>query len=181
MNSQHEIKLLFAGPMGAGKTTAISVISDAPPVSTEAVNLDTAQHSKASTTVGLDYGQARLPSGEELRLYGLPGQARFDFMWQILAEGALGAVLLADNSRPDPVAELGPYLDKLDALARTSAIVLGIGRLDEGRHRITDYTDWLETQGLCLPVFAVDVRRRSDVLLLLDALLQQIETRELLQ
>jgi signal recognition particle receptor subunit beta len=181
MNEPQEIKLLFAGPMGAGKTTAISAISDAPPVSTEAVNLDTAQHEKASTTVGLDYGQTRLATGEQLRLYGLPGQTRFDFMWRILAEGALGAVLLADNSRPDPITELGQYLAKLDSLARMSALVLGIGRLDGGQYRITDYTDWLEQQGLCLPVFAVDVRRRSDVLLLLEALLQQIETRELLQ
>lgn len=181
MNDSREIKLLFAGPMGAGKTTAIAAISDTPPVSTEAANLDRQQHSKASTTVGLDYGQACLPGGEQLRLYGLPGQARFDFMWGILAEGALGVVLLADNSRPDPVRELGQYVHKLSALARASAMVVGIGRLDDGPARITDYTDWLESQDLCLPVFAVDVRRREDVLLLLEALLQQIETRELLR
>lgn len=176
-----ELKLLFAGPMGAGKTTAIRAISDAAPVSTEVANLDQAQSAKSTTTVGLDYGMAELPGGEQLRLYGLPGQERFNFMWSILAEGALGAVLLADNSRVDPLAELDAYVDKLGDLARSSAMVIGVGRMSAGATRVADYADWLERKGLCLPVFEVDVRKRDDVLLLLEALLQQIETRELLR
>ena len=178
MTAARDLKLLFAGPMGAGKTTAIAAISDAPPIQTEAANLDRAQHAKAQTTVGLDYGETRLPDGGRLRLVGLPGQSRFDFMWTILAEGALGAVLLADNSRPEPVQELGLYLDRLGALVQRAAMVIGVGRLESGTARITDYTDWLSARGLQLPVFAVDVRRRDDVLLLLEVLLQQIETRE---
>ena len=86
--------------MGAGKTTAIRAISDIPPVNTEAANLDKARHGKAETTVGLDYGETLLEGGEKLRLYGLPGQERFDFMWRILCRGALGVVLLADNGAP---------------------------------------------------------------------------------
>lgn len=178
MQAARDLKLLFAGPMGAGKTTAIAAISDQPPIRTEAANLDRQQSAKAQTTVGLDYGETRLPEGGRLRLVGLPGQARFDFMWTILAEGALGAVLLADNSRPEPVRELGLYLDRLGELAQRAAMVIGVGRLESGTARITDYTDWLEQRGLRLPVFAVDVRRRDDVLLLLDVLLQQIEARE---
>jgi signal recognition particle receptor subunit beta len=173
-----EFKLLFAGAMGAGKTTAIRAISDIPPVSTEAENLDKASHGKAETTVGLDYGEARLDGGERLRLYGLPGQARFDFMWKILARGALGVVLLVDNSRPGAVAGLGAYLDAFDELARSASMVIGVGRLAEGPQRIGDYAEVLRARGLRLPVFAVDVRRRDDVLLLLEALLQQIEAYE---
>lgn len=175
---ERDLKLLFAGPMGAGKTTAIAAISDRAPIRTEAANLDRQQHQKAQTTVGMDYGETRLPDGGRLRLVGLPGQARFDFMWTILAEGALGVVLLADNSRPEPVQELGLYLDRLGELARRSAVVIGVGRLEAGTARITDYSDWLTARGLRLPVFAVDVRRRDDVLLLLEVLLQQIEARE---
>lgn len=178
MRVERDLKLLFAGPMGAGKTTAIAAISDRPPIRTEAANLDRQQHQKAQTTVGMDYGETRLPDGGRLRLVGLPGQARFDFMWTILAEGALGVVLLADNSRPEPVQELGLYLDRLGELARRSAVVIGVGRLEAGAARVTDYSDWLTARGLRLPVFAVDVRRRDDVLLLLDVLLQQIEVRE---
>lgn len=173
-----ELKLLFAGPMGAGKTTAIRTISDIPPVSTEAANIDKAQHGKAETTVGLDYGETLLDGGERLRLYGLPGQARFEFMWKIVTQGALGMILLIDNSRDDAVAQMQIYLDAFEQLARSSSMVIGVGRCAEGSARIHDYTEALQARGLCLPVFAVDVRKRDDILLLLEALLQQIEAYE---
>lgn len=178
MTPMQELKLLFAGPMGAGKTTAIAAISDAPPVGTEVGNLDRVQCAKASTTVGLDFGQARLPGGEFLRLFGLPGQSRFDFMWEALAEGALGVVLLLDNSRPEPLADLALFVERLSHLADRWAMVVGVGRVSEGASRITDFHAWLRERGLCLPVFAVDVRRREDVVVLLEALVRQIEARE---
>lgn len=175
-----ELKLLFAGPMGAGKTTAIRTISDTPPVSTEAANIDKARHGKAETTVGLDYGETMLDGGERLRLYGLPGQVRFEFMWKITMQGALGMVLLFDNSRDDAIAQMQIYLDAFESLARSSSIVIGVGRSAEGPARIHDYNQALQQRGLCLPVFAIDVRKRDDVLLLLEALLQQIEAYEMI-
>lgn len=178
MTREREPKLLFAGPMGAGKTTAIRSISNIPPVSTEAANIDVAQHGKAETTVGMDYGEVELDGGARLRLYGLPGQSRFDFMWKIVAQGAMGLVLLLDNSRKDSVAQMGQYLDAFGALVETSSVVIGIGRLGEGNTRISDYSRALQARGLQLPVFSVDVRQRDDVLLLLEALLQQIEAFE---
>jgi signal recognition particle receptor subunit beta len=174
-----ELKLLFAGPMGAGKTTAIRAISDVAPVNTEAENLDRARHGKAETTVGLDYGETLLEGGEKLRLYGLPGQDRFDFMWKILSRGALGVVLLADNGQAEGAAQLDPYLDAFGELAHSGSMVIGVGRLAAGNSRVADYAAALRRRGLRLPVFAVDVRRREDVLLLLEALLQQIEAWEL--
>lgn len=175
-----EYKLLFAGPMGAGKTTAIGAISDSAPIATEALNSDRAQHQKASTTVGFDYGEVALEGSDRLRLYGMPGQDRFDFMWRMASEGALGIVVLLDNTRPDPTADLAQYVNAFRALADTSAAVVGIGRLDEGHTPLDAYSDWLVANGLNLPVFSVDVRRRDDVLLLLDALLNQIESHALL-
>jgi signal recognition particle receptor subunit beta len=178
MIPEREPKLLFAGPMGAGKTTAIRAISDLPPVSTEAANIDVAQHSKAETTVGMDYGETQLDDGSRLRLYGLPGQSRFDFMWKILTQGAMGLILLIDNSREDAVDQMHVYLDAFENLARTSSVVIGVGRLSEGSARISDYSAALQKRGLQLPVFGVDVRQRDDVLLLLETLLHQIEAFE---
>lgn len=175
-----EYKLLFAGAMGAGKTTAIAAISDDAPVQTEAVNSDRAQHSKALTTVGFDYGEIALDGGDRLRLYGMPGQDRFSFMWKVASEGALGVIVLADNSRPDPVKDLSLYVESFRALADCGAMVIGIGRLGEGHTSVESYAAWLASQGLSLPVFTVDVRRRDDVLLLLDALLYQIEANKML-
>ena len=88
-----EYKILFTGSVGAGKTTAIGQISDVPPLVTDVRNTDRSVD-KPLTTVGLDYGEFALDTGDRVRLFGTPGQSRFDFMWQILARNALGLVIL---------------------------------------------------------------------------------------
>lgn len=175
-----EYKLLFAGPMGAGKTTAIASISDEAPVRTEALNTDRAQHAKEQTTVGFDYGEIAMDGGDRLRLYGMPGQDRFNFMWRVASDGALGVVLLIDDSRTDPLQDLAHYVGAFRDLADRGAMVIGIGRLGARHTSIDPYAEWLSATALLLPIFSVDVRRRDDVLLLLDALLNQIETCRLL-
>ncbi len=54
-----------------------------------------------------------LANGDKVRLYGTPGQERFDFMWDILSENALGLVLLLDGSSPDPEGDLHAYVNAL--------------------------------------------------------------------
>ncbi len=171
-----EYKVLFVGSMGAGKTTAIAAISDAPPVSTEAENTSRDEFDKATTTVALDYGEVSLPGGDRLRLYGAPGQARFEFMWHILVRGALGLVFLVDNSRPDPCGDLRDYLHAFRGSLGDTAAVVGIGRTESHpTPPLEDFYGVLAEQSLALPVFAVDVREREDVLLLVDTLFHQIE------
>ena len=97
-------RIVFAGPLGAGKTTAVAALSDVPPVTTEVANEEARAAGKETTTVAFDYGQVLLPSGDVVLLYGTPGQARFDFMWSIISENAIGAVILANNGRADAVA-----------------------------------------------------------------------------
>jgi signal recognition particle receptor subunit beta len=124
----------------------------------------------------MDYGEVALSDGDTLRLYGTPGQVRFAFMWRILGQGALGFVFLVDNSRPDPLQDLKDYLDAFADLLKTGVAVIGIGRTET--HPVPDleaYTDMLVARDLTVPTFAVDVRRREDVLLLLDTLFHQIE------
>jgi uncharacterized protein len=171
-----QYKLIFTGSMGAGKTTAIAAISEIAPVSTDVQNSDLATNNKATTTTALDYGEVTLEGGDKLRLYGTPGQARFDFMWKILGIGALGVVILVDNSRPDPIADLREYLHAFSEIASGSRAVIGVGRNESHVHpTIDDYHAAIEHFGLQIPVLSVDVRRREDVLLLLDILFHQIE------
>ena len=99
-------KVLFTGPVGAGKTTAIRTISDNLPMMTDVSATDETKDRKPQTTVAMDYGVIRLGRNEVVHLYGTPGQERFDFMWEILQEGALGLVVLVDNARPSPIADL---------------------------------------------------------------------------
>jgi uncharacterized protein len=165
--------------MGAGKTTAIATISEIAPVRTDVQNTDRSSNSKATTTTALDYGEVTLPSGDKLRLYGTPGQARFDFMWKILGEGALGVIVLVDNSRPDPLADLREYLLAFRDTVAGSRAVVGVGRSEDhplpGMEAFHSATHEL---GLATPILSIDVRRREDVLLLLDVLFHQIEAAE---
>lgn len=171
-----EYKLVFTGPMGVGKTTAIAAISDMQPISTDVANADTSVD-KATTTVGLDFGDLTLDNGDRLRLYGTPGQSRFDFMWKILVNGALGLVVLLDNSRPDPLADLDVYLDGFADALPGMACTLGVSRLESHPvPGIDEYADRLEARGLLLPILPVDVRRREDVALLIDTIITQVET-----
>lgn len=99
-------KIIFTGPVGAGKTTAITSISDIPPISTEESASNMTRGIKLNTTVAFDYGKVNLEGGDCIHLYGTPGQQRFDFMWEILTTGGLGLLLLLDNTRPDPFRDL---------------------------------------------------------------------------
>lgn len=170
-----DCKILFTGTMGAGKTTAIAAISEIIPLNTDVYNHDESVL-KAMTTVGLDYGEVTLESGEKLRLYGTPGQQRFDFMWQILAKGALGLVILIDNSRPDPLADLDIYLDGFTDLIKSAGCVVGIGKTETHPHPDLDlFAEKMQAKGFLKPVLAADVRDPLQVLQLLDLLIMQLE------
>ena len=102
-------KILIAGGFGAGKTTLVSAISEVRPLLTEeplsaaSVGRDNLAGlpGKKTTTVALDFGRITISDQLVLYLFGVPGQERFWFMWDELAFGALGAVVLADVRRLD--------------------------------------------------------------------------------
>lgn len=170
-----DLKIVFTGTPGAGKTTAIASLSDIAPVLTDVANSDPTL-AKAATTVGLDYGHVDLDEGVRIRLFGTPGQQRFDFMWRILVENALGLVILIDNSRPDPLADLRVYLDHFADVLPELNCAIGIGRtLECPLPTLDDFADLLDERGLAIPTLAVDVRQRDDVLLLIDAVIAQAE------
>jgi uncharacterized protein len=172
-----EHKILFTGTTGAGKTTAIGAVSEIPPLSTDVRNTDAA-FSKAMTTTGLDYGELRLDNGEKLRLYGTPGQPRFDFMWKILSRGALGLVILIDNSRGDPLADLDIYLRGFDTLIAETACVVAVGRTEtHATPDLDQFARHLEARGVVCPVMPIDVRENAQVTQLLELLLLQLEAR----
>lgn len=174
-----DLKLVFAGTMGAGKTTAIRAISEIEPISTDVDNTDRSEFAKDETTVAMDYGELTLRSGEKLGLYGTPGQLRFDFMWHIVAAGALGIVLLVDNSRPDPLADMERYLSAFRGHADAGAMVIAVGRMQSHpTPNLEDYSQRLDELQLIVPVMPADVRTRADVLDVLEVLFHQIEATD---
>jgi len=100
-------KILIAGGFGAGKTTLVAAISEVRPLLTEerlssaGAGLDDLRGvtGKTTTTVAMDFGRITISERLVLYLFGVPGQERFWFMWDELAYGALGAVVLADVRR----------------------------------------------------------------------------------
>jgi signal recognition particle receptor subunit beta len=175
--SDREVKIVFTGPMGAGKTTAIRAISDAPPVSTEVVNTDQTAVAKSTTTVALDYGQLLLEDGTAVSLYGTPGQQRFSFMWEILCRGAIGVILLLDGSTATARQDLQSYAEAFRRIDPNQPFVIGIGRLPPGDRLLDECAHALGSHGIVAPVFGVDVRQREDVLLLIETLLCVLEAQ----
>jgi uncharacterized protein len=172
--------MLFGGPMGAGKTTAIQTLSEIEVVTTEAANTDRETSDKPTTTVALDYGEITLGEDEKIRLYGIPGQRRFDFMWSIRKERARGMVLLVGNDARDPVGYMLDFVEEFRDLYARGGIVVGVTRTDIlGEPTIGEYADALAVvhPDLVVPIFTVDPRNYGHMQTVLMTLVANVEMR----
>lgn len=106
-------------------------------VDTDVANTDSASD-KLSTTVAMDYADIDLPNGDRLRLYGTPGQARFDFIWPVLLQGASGVLVLADASAASVADTLDRYLLALREHAPDVPAAIGLSKLDLAPHADID-------------------------------------------
>jgi uncharacterized protein len=125
------LKVLIAGGFGVGKTTLVSSLSEIPPLLTEqamttaSVGVDEADMvpDKTTTTVAMDFGRITVDKSLILYLFGTPGQSRFWFMWDELARGSVGAVVLVDLRRID---DCFPAIDFFEN--RRLPFVVGVNR-----------------------------------------------------
>ncbi len=169
-------KIIFTGPVGAGKTTAISSISDIAVIRTDEQASDMTKKRKPKTTVAMDYGMMKLGGGEAIHLYGTPGQERFNFMWDILTHGGIGLILLLDNSRADPFKDLHFFVDTFRPFIDKNKMSVGVTQSDvKAQPELSEYHVELKKMGLNPPLFEVDARRREDVLKLVEALLYSLD------
>jgi uncharacterized protein len=118
------VKMVITGPFSAGKTEFIRSISEIEVVSTDQqVTNPLEAKEKAATTVAMDFGRITVDDDLVLYLFGTPGQRRFDFMWEILAEGMLGFVVMVDSAKPETFREAKSILETFRAYAPTPYVV----------------------------------------------------------
>ncbi|MEA2499684.1 MAG: uncharacterized protein QOH26_2089 [Actinomycetota bacterium] len=172
-------KLVVTGPFSAGKTTFIRTISEGDVLDTDRAVTDGSRHRKPQTTVAMDFGRLSFGEGLTLQLVGTPGQQRFDVMWEILAQGMLGFVLLIDPSAPEAFAEAGLILDSFKRYGDVPFVV-AVSHLDGASTQ--PQTDLRRVRRrLALPaeaqVVACDARSKADVKNVVLKLLNEIMTR----
>lgn len=160
------VKIVVAGGFGVGKTTFVGAISEIEPLRSEAIITEASagiddlfdDGTKTETTVAMDFGRISLKHQLVLYLFGTPGQDRFHFMWNELARGAIGAVVLVDTRRIDAGFAAIDFFER-----RQTPFVVAINTF-HGRklHTIDEVRNALRV-GPEIPIVFCDARVRVDV------------------
>jgi uncharacterized protein len=166
------VKVVVTGHFAAGKTTLISAISEIPVLATETSVSDESAETKDHTTVTMDFGKLTVKDDDllaELYMFGTPGQERFNFMWDVLAEGMDGYILMVDLARGEEA--LGEAVGILQHFREMSDAPFVVGA-----NRAAGHPELMERLGEILrldeaatvvPCEAVDKESAKEVLLVL--------------
>jgi len=125
------LKILVAGHFGAGKTTFVRTISQIETVSTEKeTTLADEKAKKDTTTVAMDFGEYTNKYGHKLRIFGIPGQERFSFMWPILAKDTKGFIFLMDSTDTSRWFEIPKQIKVLMKISPSAPLLFVANKVD---------------------------------------------------
>ena len=180
LGSAAAVKIVVAGGFGVGKTTMVGSVSEVPPLRTEELITEASAgvddlsgvEAKHTTTVALDFGRITISPELILYLFGTPGQNRFWFMWDELARGALGAVVLADTRRLDSCFPAVDFFER-----RGLPFVVGVNCFDDApRYPLLEVREALGVSA-GVPLLECDARSKESAKSVLLTLLESLVAR----
>jgi signal recognition particle receptor subunit beta len=174
------VKILVAGGFGVGKTTLVASVSEIPPLSTEellteaSVGVDdlVGIEDKKTTTVALDFGRITISPRLVLYLFGTPGQDRFWFMWDELARGAIGAIVLIDTRRLDTSFAAIDFFER-----REVPFIVAVNNFDGSHHYEPEEIRSALAISEGVPIVKADARQRDSSKLALIKLIEHAMTK----
>ncbi|MCL7389854.1 MAG: GTP-binding protein [Thaumarchaeota archaeon] len=165
-------KIVVTGPYNAGKTTLIKTICSEALTTDRKVSRDDLV--KSTTTVALDFGLIRI-GNHIVRLFGTPGQSRFQFMWRTLSIGMDGYLFMVDSSDPVSLNDALHMYMFFRSMHPSTVHVIAANKYDKEKKLSLDIIRSALKVPELVPIYPTIAYNRDSVFNVLEALITLIQ------